>query len=59
MTSELTLREIGQEIGISAATLMRLEQGRDADASTIGKVLTWLFTNDAEKNDGSKSKGRK
>ena len=43
VTNEMTLRQIGAEIGISAATLMRLEQGRDPDGATLAKVLTWLF----------------
>jgi transcriptional regulator with XRE-family HTH domain len=43
VTSELTLRDVGKEIGIGAATLMRLEQGRDPDGATLTKVLIWLF----------------
>lgn len=43
VTSELTLREVGKEIGISAATLMRVEEGRDPDGSTLAKILAWLF----------------
>ena len=39
---ELSLRELGQEIGISAATLMRLEQGRDPEGRTLAKILVWL-----------------
>lgn len=58
VTSELTLREVGQEIGIGAATLMRLEQGRDMDSRTMAKILAWLFAGDAVKN-GSKSRERK
>lgn len=44
--SERDLRSVGAEIGISAATLMRLEQGRDPDGKTLAKVLAWL-TKDA------------
>lgn len=40
--SERDLRSVGAEIGISAATLMRLEQGRDPDGKTLAKVLAWL-----------------
>lgn len=43
ITNELTLRELAQEIGIGAATLMRLEQGRDPDGHTLAKVLHWLL----------------
>lgn len=36
------LREVGKEIGISAATLMRVENGRVPDLGTFGKVCKWL-----------------
>lgn len=36
------LREVSQEIGISAATLMRIESGRTPDVETFGKVCRWL-----------------
>lgn len=52
VTNELTLREVGKEIGIGAATLMRLEQGRDPDGQTLAKVLQWLFA--PESKNGSK-----
>lgn len=42
LISERDLRSVGSEIGISAATLMRLEQGRDPDGKTLAKVLAWL-----------------
>jgi len=43
VTNELTLRDVGKEIGIGAATLMRLEQGRAPDGVTLAKVLAWLL----------------
>ena len=43
VTSELTLREVGKEIGIGAATLMRVEEGRNPDGNTLAKILAWLF----------------
>jgi transcriptional regulator with XRE-family HTH domain len=36
------LREVAREIGISAATLMRIEAGRVPDVATFGKVCKWL-----------------
>lgn len=36
------LREAAKEIGISAATLMRIEGGRIPDVATFGKVCHWL-----------------
>lgn len=55
VTNELTLREVGKEIGIGAATLMRLEQGRDMDSRTMAKVLAWLFADE----NGSKAKEKR
>lgn len=36
------LREVAAEIGISAATLMRIENGRVPDLGTFGKICKWL-----------------
>lgn len=36
------LREVAGEIGVSAATLMRVENGRTPDVSTFGKLCQWL-----------------
>ena len=36
------LREVAREIGIGAATLMRVENGRIPDVSTFGKLCNWL-----------------
>ena len=36
------LRETAQAIGISAPTLMRIENGRVPDVETFGKVCKWL-----------------
>lgn len=48
--NELDLRTVASEIGISAATLMRLEQGRTPDGDTLAKVLAWLFAPTALKS---------
>lgn len=37
-----TLRELGKEIGVSAATLMRVEQGYAMDATTFLRVVCWM-----------------
>ena len=37
-----TLRESAKAIGISPATLMRVEAGRVPDVETYGKLCTWL-----------------
>ena len=44
--SELDLRTVSGWIGIGAATLMRLEQGRTPDGETLAKVFTWLCQDD-------------
>jgi transcriptional regulator with XRE-family HTH domain len=36
------LRETAHEIGISAATLLRVEAGRIPDVETFGKLCIWL-----------------
>lgn len=36
------LREVAKEIGISPATLMRVESGRIPDVTTFGKICHWL-----------------
>ena len=59
VTSELTLRDVGKEIGIGPATLMRLEQGRDIDGKTLGKVLAWLFKVDARNGHPTQPRGEK
>jgi transcriptional regulator with XRE-family HTH domain len=42
------LRETAKEIGISAATLMRIEGGRIPDVATFGKVCHWLQVDPGE-----------
>jgi transcriptional regulator with XRE-family HTH domain len=38
-----TLRELAGEIGISAATLMRISHGLEPDSATLIKILNWMF----------------
>jgi transcriptional regulator with XRE-family HTH domain len=40
---ETSLRDMAPDIGISYATLMRIEHGQDIDADTMLKLLTWLM----------------
>jgi transcriptional regulator with XRE-family HTH domain len=37
-----TLRDAARAVGISPATLMRVEAGRVPDVETYGKLCTWL-----------------
>ena len=39
---EAKLRGVAAEIGISAATLLRIESGRIPDVQTFGKICRWL-----------------
>jgi transcriptional regulator with XRE-family HTH domain len=42
------IRETAQEIGISAATLTRVEGGRLPDIATFQKICSWLKVNPAQ-----------
>lgn len=42
------LRETASEIGISPATLMRIEGGRIPDVATFGKICHWLGVDPGE-----------
>ena len=39
---ELGIREVSKDIGISAATLSRVERGYLPDIETFGKICRWL-----------------
>lgn len=58
VTNEMTLRQVGKEIGIGPATLMRIEQGRDIDGATLAKVLGWLMSNETTPRNGRKGEGK-
>lgn len=47
--SEVTTRDLAERIGISAATLSRVERGEAMDGATLAKILNWLF--EATKQD--------
>lgn len=42
------LREIAREIGISAATLSRVESGKQPDLETFSRLCSWLNINPGE-----------
>jgi cytoskeletal protein RodZ len=42
-----SLRTVAPQIGISSATLMRIETGQAFDADTLLKLWTWLLREDA------------
>lgn len=43
LLKEMDLRTLGKEIGVSAPTLLRIEQGRAIDADTLMKILNWML----------------
>lgn len=36
-------REFARTLGVSAATLNRIERGENCDAQTLAKILLWLL----------------
>jgi len=60
--SKRTLRELGSEIGLPAATLMRLEQGYASDGPTFAKLIAWLLVDDgqsAQRSPAHAKRGKK
>lgn len=45
-TTNVGVRELGREVGISAATLSRVERGHAMDAATLLKLWAWLASED-------------
>lgn len=48
------VRSVGKEIGISAATLSRIERGHSPSGKSLAKILTWMTS-----GSGSMAAGRK
>jgi transcriptional regulator with XRE-family HTH domain len=40
---EVSVRDLAQEIGFSAATLCRIESGKPCDQKSLLLILNWLF----------------
>lgn len=40
---EQDLRSLSKEMGISSATLCRIENGNTVDGKTLVKLIRWLF----------------
>lgn len=43
MMRRLTVRQLAPEIGVSIATLSRIERGHAMDADTLMKVIHWAL----------------
>jgi transcriptional regulator with XRE-family HTH domain len=48
----LDQRTVAKEIGISAATLCRAEQGKAFDARSMARVIAWMIEPEEEATDG-------
>lgn len=42
----VSLREVASQIGISHATLLRIEKGQTFDAQTLLKLWAWMLSED-------------
>lgn len=42
VNQDLGIREVAAQIGISAATLSRIERGEKMDGRTLAAILHWL-----------------
>lgn len=45
---DIGVREQAKKIGISFPTLSRIENGKDADARSVVKLLVYLLANDEQ-----------
>lgn len=43
LASKINVRDAAKIMGISAATLSRIERGENCDGHTLAKILTWFF----------------
>ena len=41
---DLGVREMGKEIGLSAATMCRVERGHECDARTLLRIMNWMLS---------------
>lgn len=48
MHHDLGVRELAPRIGLSIATLSRIERGHAMDAATLLKVWQWLLTSEGK-----------
>ncbi len=54
-----TMRDVGEQIGISAAAVLRVEQGMIPDCETLSKICKWLKVSPAYFLEYSESNGAK
>jgi len=44
----VTTRELGSQIGVSASTISRIENGEEISASVMLALINWLFGKEQE-----------
>ena len=49
LLNDLTLRDFAPQLGVSAPTLMRIENGYEMDVSTFKKILDWLMEDEGNR----------
>jgi DNA-binding XRE family transcriptional regulator len=42
-SQDISQKDLAADIGIEAATLCRIEDGKTGDQHTIGKIIAWLL----------------
>lgn len=47
------VRDLGKEIGVSAATISRIESSKSVDCRTMLKLIFWLFEGSRSANKGN------
>lgn len=53
VTNKISTREMGEQLGISASSVSRIERGHAPDGQTMLSLMNWLFTEDSHgKGDG-------
>lgn len=43
-SERITMRDLADRIGISASTVCRIENGKQCDMRSLGKLIAWLFS---------------
>lgn len=49
-THGVSIRECSKEIGVSTATLSRIENGKDCDMKSLFKLLEWMMRTEVSAN---------
>lgn len=48
INSDITTRELGRYIGVSASTISRIENGEEISATAMLALIVWLFEKEGE-----------